>query len=102
MYKGICTNIICPAVAAQVMSRSHQYKKIPLKLQYVHQVKQKEQFQMNQLVICGLPDGTKKDVYELKIAGYLDMDEEEDFQLEIKESSAVITFAKSFSAEGYY
>lgn len=94
-------NITVLAVAEGVMSRSHKIRKIPLDLQYVRKVKQKEQFQMNQLIVRGLPDGMTKDVYVYKIVDHLDMDEDDDFQLEVKESTAVITFAKSYSAKGY-
>ena len=82
------------------MSKSHTFKKAALQLQYVRQLKQKEEFKMNQLAIHGIPDGVKKDVYEVTIAGCLGMDEDEDFELQISGSSAVITFAKSYSDEG--
>ena len=58
---------------------------------------------MNQLVVNGLPDGIEKDVYELIIADILKMDEDEDFELVIdNKSTAIITFAKCYSAEGIY
>ena len=82
------------------MSKSHTFKKAALQLQYVRQLKQKDEFAMNQLAIHGIPDGVKKDVYEVTIASYLGMDEEEDFDLQMRGSSAVITFAKTYSAEG--
>ena len=53
---------------------------------------------MNQLLICGLPHGVEKAVCELRIGDCLGMEEEEDFELVINDdSSAVITFAKSYS-----
>lgn len=89
-------------VAAKVMSQpSHSYKGTTLKLQYVQQSKKKEEFKMNQLLVCGLPYGVDKDEYELNIADCLDMREDEDFKLVINDdSSAVITFANSYSAKG--
>lgn len=90
------------AVAAQVMSRGHTFKKATLQLQFVRQVKQEAEFQLNQLTIHGLPDGVEKDIYEVIIAGCLDMEEDDDFKMQISGSSAVITFAKDYSAEGTY
>lgn len=109
--KKACTTLIkhrfmlhlFTAVAAQVMSReSHTFKKGILQLEFVRQVKQKaeEEFKMNQLAIHGLPDGVDKEIYEVVIAGCLDMDEEDDFELQINRSSAVITFTKPFTHEG--
>ena len=55
---------------------------------------------MNQLLICGLPPGIEKGVYELNIADCLEMDEEEDFELVIyDDSSALLTFTQSYSAK---
>lgn len=55
---------------------------------------------MNQLRICGLPHGVEKDVYELKIADCLEMDEEDDFELVINDdSTALLTFTQSYSAK---
>ena len=92
------------AVAAKVISQpNHTLKKAALSLQYVRQSKEKEEYTMNQLLIRGLPRGVEKGVYELKIADCLDMDEEEDFDLVINDdSSAALTFAKSYSAKGLY
>lgn len=89
-------------VAAQVMSKdSHTFKRAILQLQFVHQIEPKaEEFKMNQLAVHGLPDGVEKEVYEVAIAGCLDMEEDEDFVLQITGSSAVITFTKSFPREG--
>ena len=92
------------AVAAQVMSKeSHTFKKAILQLQFVYQIQQKaEKFKMNQLAVHGLPDGVEKEVYEVTIGGCLDMEEDEDFVLQITGSSAVITFKESFPHEGKY
>ena len=80
---------------------SHTFKKALLQLQFVHQVKQKaEEFKMNQLAVRGLPDRVEKEAYEVIIAGCLDMDEDEDFVLQITGSSAIITFTESFPYEG--
>ena len=89
-------------VAAQVMSKeSHTFKRAILQLQFVHQVKQKAaEFEMNQLAVHGLPDGVEKEVYEVIIGGCLNMEEDEDFVLQITGSSAVITFTESFPYEG--
>jgi poly [ADP-ribose] polymerase 10/14/15 len=90
-----------PRVAAKVISQpNHTLKKAALSLQYVRQSKEKEEYKMNQLLIRGLPRGVEKGVHELNIADCLDMDEEEDFDLVINDdSSAVLTFAKSYSAK---
>lgn len=82
---------------------SHTFKKALLQLQFVRQVKQKpEEFQMNQLAVHGLPDGVDKEVYEVTIAGCLRMEEDEDFVLQINDSSALITFTESFTHEGTF
>ena len=88
-------------VAAKVMSTTpHIFKKASLSLSYVQHVKQTEEFKMDQLVVLGLPDGTEKDSYELIIADVLKMDEENDFELVIDKSTAIITFAKCYTTEG--
>ena len=89
-------------VAAKVISKgSHTFKKASLQLQFVHQIEQKaEEFKMNQLAVHGLPAGVEKEVYEVTIAGCLDMEEDDDFVLQITGSSAVITFKESFQHEG--
>ena len=80
---------------------SHTFKKAPLQLQFVHQIEPKaEEFKMNQLAIHGLPDGVEKEVYEVTIGGCLNMEEDDDFVLQITDSSAVITFTESFPHEG--
>ena len=81
--------------------KSHVFKKATLSLQYVCHSKEKEEYKMNQLLIHGLPHGVEKEVYELRIADCLEMDEEEDFNLVINDDlSAVITFTNSYSAKG--
>ena len=86
-------------VAAKVMSKkSHTFKKALLQLQFVYQKKQ--EFKMNHLTVHGLPDGVEKEVYEVIIGGCLDMEEDEDFVLQITGSFAVITFTESFPHEG--
>ena len=106
-YSVVFFNALAPmvsvltTVAAQVMSKSHTFKSASLRLQYVYRVKQKEDFIMNQLAVRNLPDGVEKEVYEVTIAGCLDMEEEEDFHLQLfDDSSAIITFAKSYAMEG--
>ena len=94
---------ISHAVAAQVMSKSHKLVKAPLQLQFARQEKKKvEEFKRNQLAVHGLPEGVKKTFYEVVIAGCLEMEEEDDFELEVFDSSAIITFTKDYSTEGMY
>ena len=99
LLKLVSTYIL--TVAAQVMSiTSHVFKKASLSLR---RVKQKGDYRMDQLAICGLPDDVEKEIYELIIADCLNMEEDDDFELVIcADSSAVITFAKCYPAEGIY
>ena len=84
------------------MSKRHKLKRAPLQLQFARQEKEKvENFKRNQLAVHGLPEGVTKTYYEGIIAGCLEM-EEDDFELEVFDSSAVITFAKDYSTEGTY
>ena len=84
--------------AAQVMS-----KRTPLQLQFARQEKEKvKNFKRNQLAVHGLPEGVTKDFYEVVIGGCLNMDEEDDFELEVSDSSAIITFTEDYSTEGMY
>ena len=91
--------VLC-TVAAQVVSRSHKFKRADLEVQFVKQEEQKaEVFKKNQLSISGLPEGTTKDVYEVAIAGCLDMEEEDDFELEVSGQSALLTFTEDYPIE---
>lgn len=89
-------------VAAQVMSQpKHVFKKATLSLELIK--KKKDSRKMNQLLIRGLPGGTKGDVYEVRLGGLLGMDEEEDFDLAINDdTTAVITFTESYSKSGKF
>ena len=81
----------------------HIFKKASLSLKYAQHVKQKGDYRMDQLVIRGLPDGVEKEIYEVIIADCLNMEEDDNFKLAIgADSSAVITFAKCYPAEGIY
>ena len=85
------------------MSKRHKLKRAPLQLQIARQEKEKvENFKHNQLAVHGLPDGITKDFYEVVIGGCLEMEEEDDFELEVYDSSAIITFTKDYSTEGMY
>ena len=85
------------------MSKRHKLKKAPLQLQFARQEKGiVENFKRNQLAVRGLPEGVTKDFYEVVIGGCLNMDEEDDFELEVYDSSAIITFTKDYSTEGMY
>ena len=83
------------------MSKKHKLK--PLQLQFARQEKENvENFKQNQLAVHGLPDGITKDLYEVVIGGCLEMDKEDDFELEVYDSSAIITFTQDYSTEGMY
>ena len=80
-----------------MVSKSHRFKKADLEVQFVQQEEQKtEIFKKNQLSISGLPEGTTKEVYEVAIAGCLDMEEEDDFELEVSGQSALLTFTEDY------
>ena len=77
------------------MSKSHKLK-APLQLHFARQEKKKiEDFKRNQLIVHGLPEGVMKDFYEVVVGGCLEMDED-DFELEVYDSSAIITFTKDY------
>ena len=91
--------VLC-AVAAQVVSKIHKFKKAILEVQFVKQKEQRaEVFKKNQLSITGLPEGTTKEVYEVAIAGCLNMEEEDDFELEVSDQSALLTFTEDYPIE---
>ena len=101
--KTLTHSLHLDAVAAQVMSKRHKLKRALLQLQFARQEKGKvENFKRNQLSVHGLPEGVTKDFYEVVIGGCLNMDEEDDFELEVSDSSAIITFTEDYSTEGMY
>ena len=82
------------------MSKWQKLKKATLQLQFARQEKVEiENFKRNQLAVHGLPEGVTKDICEIIIGGCLHM-EEDDFKLEVYDSSAIITFTKDCSTEG--
>ena len=114
---------ICFTVAARVVSKPRTFKKNPLQFSFVQEALSEsdesdseeeelqfarqekgivENFKRNQLAVHGLPEGVTKDFYEVVIGGCLNMDEGDDFELDVSDSSAVITFAKDYSTEGTY
>ena len=81
------------------MSKRQKLKKAPLQLQFARQEKVEiENFKRNQLAVHGLPEGETKDFYEVVIGSCLHI--KEDFELEVYDSSAIITFTKDCSTEG--
>lgn len=87
--------------AAKVMDKeSHELMKTTLQLHFIHQEKNVQGYKPNQLAIHGLPEGVGKDVVVVVIEDRLDMEEEDDFHVEISSQSAIITFANDHSIDG--
>lgn len=83
--------------------KSHQLKRALLQLCFVHREKHgRQEYKPNQLAIFGLPEGVGKEVIEVVIASHLDMEEEDDFDLQVSGQSGIITFVKDYSIEGIH
>ena len=80
----------------------HMFKKAALQLKFVCREKEdKQRYKLNQLAIHGLPEGVEADVLEVIIGDRLDMEEGDDFGVQVSDDqTAIITFVKDYSAEG--
>ena len=89
-------------VAARVMDKErHIFKKTRLQLRFFKWEKHNtREYKPKQLAISGLPKSVEKDVIEVVIADRLDMDEEDDFVIQVSGQSAIITFVDDHSTEG--
>ena len=66
----------------------------------VHYLPDKEQYEMNKLLLKGVPESVNRDNLIWFLDGKLDLEHEVDYILMLKDTSALMLFERQFSIKG--